>query len=122
MQKNILLCKKKYDENNKIISLDEKGNPTYKNEILADNKIDKNAKKNMLEFASFKAKEVEASGQEALNEELKFNEEEVLKNNIELFKKLTGIKDIEFVEYDEKHKPKGCKDTAIPGKPLYIQE
>ena len=57
-----------------------------------------------------------------MNEELKFNEEEVLKNNIELFKKLTGLKDIEFVEYDEKNKPKGCKDSAIPGKPLYIKE
>ena len=76
----------------------------------------------MLEFAAFKAKEVEAYGQEALNEKLQFNEEEVLKNNVELFKKLTGIKEISFVEFDEKNKPKGCKDTAIPGKPLYIQE
>lgn len=78
--------------------------------------------KNMLEFAAFKAKEVEAYGKEALNEELQFNEEEVLKNNADLLKKLTGLKEIEFVEYDEKHKPKGCKDTAMPGKPLYIQE
>ena len=92
-----------------------------KNEILSDDKIDKNSKKNMLEFASFKAKEVEAYGQEALNEKLQFNEEEVLKNNVELFKKLTGIKDIEIMEYDDKNKPKGCKDTAMPGKPLYIQ-
>ena len=124
MQKEVLgfLRKQTYDENNKITSLDEKGNPTYKNEILADNKIDKNSKKNMLEFASFKAKEVETYGQEALNEELQFNEEEVLKNNADLFKKLTGIKEIEFAEYDEKNKPKGCKDSAIPGKPLYIQE
>ena len=124
MQKDVLgfLRKQTYDENNKIISLDEKGNPKYKNEILADANIDKNSKKNMLEFAAFKAKEVETYGQEALNEELQFNEEEVLKNNVELFKKLTGIKEISFAEYDEKNKPKGCKDTAIPGKPLYLQE
>ena len=124
MQKEVLgfLRKQTYDENNKITSLDEKGNPTYKNEILADTKIDKNSKKNMLEFAAFKAKEVENFGQEALNEELQFNEEEVLKNNAELFKKLTGVKNIEFAEYDEKNKPKGCKETAMPGKPLYIQE
>ena len=124
MQKEVLgfLRKQTYDENNKITSLDEKGSPLYKNEILADTKIDKNSKKNMLEFAAFKAKEVENYGQEALNEELQFNEEEVLKNNVELFKKLTGIKDIEFAEYDEKNKPKGCKDSAMPGKPLYIQE
>ena len=46
MQKEVLgfLRKQTYDENNKITSLDEKGNPTYKNEILADNKIDKNLK------------------------------------------------------------------------------
>ena len=64
MQKEVLgfLRKQTYDENNKITSLDEKGNPTYKNEILTDGKIDKNAKKNMLEFASFKGKEVEAYG------------------------------------------------------------
>ncbi len=124
MQKEVLgfLRKQTYDENNKITSLDEKGSPLYKNEILADTKIDKNSKKNMLEFASFKAKEVEAIGQEALNEKLQFNEEEVLKNNVDLFKKLAGVKEIELAEYDEKNKPKGCKDTAMPGKPLYIQE
>ena len=124
MQKEVLgfLRKQTYDENNKITSLDEKGSPLYKNEILSDANIDKNSKKNMLEFAAFKAKEVEAYGKEALNEELQFNEEEVLKNNADLLKKLTGLKEIEFVEYDEKHKPKGCKDTAMPGKPLYIQE
>ena len=76
----------------------------------------------MLEFAAFKAKEVESLGKEALNEQLQFNEEEVLKNNIELFKKLSGVKDIEFTEYDEKNKPKGMKDNAIPGKPIYVQE
>ena len=93
MQKEVLgfLRKQTYDENNKITSLDEKGAPLYKNEILSDEKIDKNSKKNMLEFAAFKAKEVESLGKEALNEQLQFNEEEVLKNNVELFKKLTGI-------------------------------
>ena len=61
MQKEVLgfLRKQTYDENNKITSLDEKGAPLYKNEILSDEKIDKNSKKNMLEFAAFKAKEVE---------------------------------------------------------------
>ena len=124
MQKEVLgfLRKQTYDENNKITSLDEKGAPLYKNEILSDEKIDKNSKKNMLEFAAFKAKEVENLGKDALNEQLQFNEEEVLKNNVELFKKLTGVKEIEFAEYDEKNKPKGSKDNAIPGKPLFIQE
>ena len=124
MQKEVLgfLRKQTYDENNKITSLDEKGAPLYKNEILSDEKIDKNSKKNMLEFAAFKAKEVESLGKESLNEQLQFNEEEVLKNNIELFKKLSGVKDIEFTEYDEKNKPKGMKDNAIPGKPIYVQE
>ena len=123
MQKEVLgfLRKQTYDESNKITSLDEKGGPLYKNQILADDKIDKNSKKNMLEFAAFKAKEVETYGQDALKEELQFNEEEVLKNNVDLFKKLTGVKEIEFVEYDEKNKPKGCKDTALPGRPLYVQ-
>ena len=124
MQKEVLgfLRKQTYDENNKITSVDEKGAPLYKNEILSDEKIDKNSKKNMLEFAAFKAKEVEAMGKEVLNEQLQFNEEEVLKNNVDLFKKLTGVKEIEFTEYDEKNKPKGIKDNAIPGKPLYVQE
>ena len=124
MQKEVLnfLRKQTYDENNKITSLDEKGAPLYKNEILSDEKIDKNSKKNMLEFAAFKAKEVENMGKEVLNEEMQFNEEEVLKTNVELFKKLTGVKEIEFTEYDEKNKPKGSKDNAIPGKPLFIQE
>ena len=124
MQKEVLgfLRKQTYDENNKITSLDEKGAPLYKNEILSDEKIDKNSKKNMLEFAAFKVKEVENLGKDVLNEELQFNEEEVLKNNVDLFKKLTGVKEIEFAEYDEKNKPKGSKDNAIPGKPLFIQE
>ena len=124
MQKEVLgfLRKQTYDENNKITSLDEKGAPLYKNEILSDEKMDKNTKKNMLEFAAFKAKEVEAMGKDVLNEQLQFNEEEVLKSNVDLFKKLTGVKEIEFTEYDEKNKPKGIKDNALPGKPLYIQE
>ena len=124
MQKEVLdvLRKQTYDENNKITSLDEKGSPLYKNQILKDEKIDANSKKNMLEFAAFKAKEVETMGKDVLNEELQFNEEEVLKNNVDLFKKLTGVKEIEFAEYDEKNKPKGIKDNAIPGKPLYVQE
>ena len=124
MQKEVLgfLRKQTYDENNKISSLDEKGAHLYKNEILSDDKIDKNYKKNMLEFAAFKAKEIENYGKDVLNENLQFNEEEVLNNNIELFKKLTGIKEIEIQQYDEKNKPKGIKDVAMPGKPIYIQE
>ena len=44
MQKEVLgfLRKQTYDENNKITSLDEKGSPLYKNEILSDANIDKN--------------------------------------------------------------------------------
>jgi len=116
------LKKQTYDENNKITSLDEKGNPNYKNEILSDNKFDKNSKKNMLEFASFKVKEVEQFGLEALNENLKFNEEEVLKENVELFKKLAKLKEIEIAEYNDNIKPKGIRDSAIPGKPIFIKE
>lgn len=122
-QKEVLniLKKETYDENNKITSLDEKGNPMYKNEILSSDKIEKNLKKSMLEFASFKVKEIELYGLEALNESLKFNEEEVLNKNSELFKKLAKIKDIEFIEYTDNNKPKGCKDSAIPGKPLFFR-
>jgi len=122
-QKEVLniLKKETYDENNKITSLDEKGNPRYKNEILSSDKIEKNLKKSMLEFASFKVKEIELYGLEALNESLKFNEEEVLNKNSELFKKLAKIKDIEFIEYTDNNKPKGCKDSAIPGKPLFFR-
>ena len=116
-----VLRKQTYDENGKITSVDEKGNPNYKNEILSNNNVDKSIKKNLLEFASFKAKEVEAYGMEALHEKLQFNEEEVLNKNADLFKKLSGVNDITFKEFDEKNKPKGCKDIAMPGKPLYVQ-
>jgi hypothetical protein len=37
----------------------------------------------MLEFSSFKAKQIENYGKESLEDHLQFNEEEVLKNNIE---------------------------------------
>ena len=123
LQKEVLnlLRKENYNEKNKIISLDEKGNPKYKKEILSDNKLDKNVKRNMLEFASYKIKEVEAIGLGALNETLKFKEEEVLTQNAELFKKLARLKDIEFLEYNEKEKPKNSKETVIPGKPLFIR-
>ena len=40
-----------------------------------------------------------------MNESLKFNEEEVLNNNSELFKKLAKIKDIEFIDYTDNNKP-----------------
>ena len=56
-----------------------------------------------------------------MNEKLEFNEEEVLNNNAELFKKLAKLEEIEIAEYDETNKPKGCKDTAIPGKPLIVR-
>ena len=123
-QKEVLsiLRKQKFDENNKIISLDDKGMPKYKNEILSDEKIDKNSKKNMLEFAAFKIKEMEIYGIDTLNDNLNFNEEEILKNNINLFKKLTKIENIEFIEYSEDNKLKNSKDSAIPGKPIYIME
>ena len=109
-----------YDENNKII-LDEKHNPKYKSQILSNNNLDINIKKKMLEFAAFKVKEVESFGLEALNENLKFNEEEILNINKDLFIKLARLEDIEYDVYDETKKPKGCKDVAIPGKPLVIR-
>ena len=72
----------------------------------------------MLEFASFKAKEVENYGKEALEAHLQFNEEEVLKNNIELFTKLTKVSEI--VEFNEGNKPKNMRDNIMPGKPLFV--
>ena len=115
-----LLRLESYDENNKII-LDEKHNPKYKSQILSNNNLDNNIKKKMLEFAAFKVKEVESFGLEALNENLKFNEEEILNINKDLFIKLARLEDIEYDVYDETKKPKGCKDVAIPGKPLVIR-
>lgn len=76
----------------------------------------------MLEFASFKAKEVELYGKEALNENLIFNEEEILINNIELFKKLSKMEQTEFIQYQEDKKPPASKDLAIPEKPLFVIE
>ena len=121
-QKDVLnlLRLESYDENNKII-LDEKHNPKYKSQILSNNNLDINTKKKMLEFAAFKVKEVESFGLEALNENLKFNEEEILNVNKDLFIKLARLEDIEYDVYDETKKPKGCKDEAIPGKPLVIR-
>ena len=117
-QKQVLqILRREYNNENNKISLSKK----YKDEILSNNEIEQNLKTKMLEFAAFKAKEVESIGLEALNENLKFNEEEVLKNNVELFKKLAKLEEIEFAEYNENNKPKGCKDAAIPGKPLVIQ-
>ena len=115
-----LLRLESYDENNKII-LDEKHNPKYKSQILSNNNLDINTKKKMLEFAAFKIKEVESFELEALNENLKFNEEEILNVNKDLFIKLARLEDIEYDVYDETKKPKGCKDEAIPGKPLVIR-
>ena len=77
--------------------------------------------KNTIRKAEQTKKEVEAYGLEALNEKLEFNEEEVLNNNAELFKKLAKLEEIEIAEYNETNKPKGCKDTAIPGKPLIVR-
>ena len=121
-QKEVLniLRNESYDENNKII-LNDKNNIKYKNKILLNENLDKNTKKKMLEFASFKIKEVELYGLEVLNEKLKFNEEEILNINKELFKKLAKLDDIEFDVYDESKKPNGYKDEAIPGKPLVIK-
>ena len=121
-QKEVLniLKLESYDENHKII-LDEKHNPKYKAQILSNNSFDINIKKKMLEFAAFKVKEVESFGLEALNENLKFKEEEILKANKDLFIKLAKLEDIEYDVFDESKKPKGCKDEAIPGKPLVIR-
>ena len=121
-QKEVLniLKLESYDENHKII-LDEKHNPKYKAQILSNNSFDINIKKKMLEFAAFKVKEVESFGLEALNENLKFKEEEILNANKDLFIKLAKLEDIEYDVFDESKKPKGCKDEAIPGKPLVIR-
>ena len=121
-QKEVLrtLRTESYDENNRII-LDETHNYKYKNQILSNNHYDINVKKKMLEFAAFKVKEVESYGLEALNENMKFNEEDILNSNKDLFIKLAKLEDIEFDVYEENKKPKNCKDVAIPGKPLVFK-
>ena len=121
-QKEVLrtLRSESYDENNRII-LDETHNYKYKNQILSNNHYDINVKKKMLEFAAFKVKEVESYGLEALNENMKFNEEDILNSNKDLFIKLAKLEDIEFDVYEENKKPKNCKDVAIPGKPLVFK-
>ena len=121
-QKEVLrtLRSESYDENNRII-LDETYNYKYKNQILSNNHYDINVKKKMLEFAAFKVKEVESYGLEALNENMKFNEEDILNSNKDLFIKLAKLEDIEFDVYEENKKPKNCKDVAIPGKPLVFK-
>ena len=121
-QKEVLrtLRSESYDENNRII-LDETHNYKYKNQILSNNNYDINVKKKMLEFAAFKVKEVESYGLEALNENMKFNEEDILNSNKDLFIKLAKLEDIEFDVYEENKKPKNCKDVAIPGKPLVFK-
>ena len=76
----------------------------------------------MLEFASFKAKEVLDLGMDALKDSLLFNEEETLNNKKELIKKLSKVDDIEIIEYKDDLKPKGLRDSAMPGNPIYIVE
>ena len=56
-----------------------------------------------------------------MNEKLEFNEEEVLNNNAELFKKLAKLEEIEIAEYNETNKPKGCIYMGIPGKPYVFR-
>jgi leucyl-tRNA synthetase len=118
-----VLKEQTYDENGKISSLDEKGNPGYKNLLIEKFKDNQKEKTMMLEFASYKAKEVENYGKEILEEKLQFNEEEVLKNNIDLFKKLTKVGDIEIIEQKSneelKLKNSNMKDKAMPGKPIF---
>ena len=67
----------------------------------------------MLELASFKAKEVEIMVKKL--QKIIYNlMKKVLKNNIELFKKLTKVSEIEVVEFNEGNKPKNMRDNAIP--------
>ena len=118
---NHILKKQQYDEFNRITSVDKKGNPLYKNEImeLMKNK-DGKTKSSMLEFAAFTQKEVENIGMDALKEELQFNEEDALKNNIDTIKTLSGAGNIEIIEYNESLRPKGAKEPAMPGRPLIV--
>ena len=113
-----ILRKQEYNENNQLIN-NEKSNPLYKKQIM-DILKEKSKKEigNFLEFASFLIKEVENNGLQALSDKLDFNEENVLNENIEIIKKLTKVNNIEIEEYNENNKPKGNKDSAIPGKPI----
>ena len=115
-----ILRKQKYDENNKLINTD-KLNPLYKKQIAETLKNnDKKELGNFLEFASFLIKEVENYGLDALDEKLQFDEEKVLNENIEILKSLAKVDNIQLEEYNENNKPKGNKESAIPGKPIIL--
>ena len=58
---------------------------------------------------------------EALNENMKFNEEDILNSNKDLFIKLAKLEDIEFDVYEENKKTKNCMDDDFPGKPLLFK-
>ena len=116
-----VLRAQKYDENGKLIDIDEKGNPLYKSEIIK-RAPDGKSKSSMLEFASFKAKEVLDLGMDALKDSLLFNEEETLNSKKDLIKKLSKVDEIEIIEYKDELKPKGLRDSAMPGNPIYLVE
>ena len=95
----------------------------YKAEIMAYMKgKDKKETSAMLEFAAFTQKEVENNGVDTLKEDMQFNELEALNANIDIIKSLTKVQKINIVEYTESNRPKGAKEPAIPGKPLFVQE
>ncbi len=75
-----------------------------------------------LQFASHLAKEVELYGMEVLKSELPFSEIQALKDNMSLLNKLTKVKNIEVVEYNDSTKPKKSNVIVIPGKPLILVE
>ena len=115
-----ILSKQNYDEFNKLTKADEKA---YKAEIMAYMKgKDKKETSAMLEFAAFTQKEVENNGVDTLKEDMQFNELEALNANIDIIKSLTKVQKINIVEYTESNRPKGAKEPAVPGKPLFVQE
>ena len=119
-----ILRKQKYDDFNKLVveEDDKKKGPKYKQEIMEYMQGKDNKERSaMLEFAAFTQKEIESYGVEALKEDLLFNEEEALKTNLDTIKALTKINNIEIVEYNESLRPKGAKEPAMPGKPLFVQ-
>jgi hypothetical protein len=109
-----ILEKAEYSDNNKIIT-------DFKS-IIRKEMENSSLQTITLQFASFIVREVETYGMEVLSHELPFNEVQALNDNMGLIKKLTKTTNIEIVEYSDKNKPKGAKNVAIPGKPLFQAE
>lgn len=108
------LNKCEFDDSNKII--------TDFKEIVKKQITDKNKLIAAFQFGSYIAKEVEKYGKEAMQTDLAFTEDVLLTENLELIKKLTRTTIINVLPFVETAKPKGLKQSPIPGSPVYYCE